>query len=246
MTALPEISIVSSAFRPKNWMHFYRSIGENAASFEMIFVGPNAPDFELPNNFRFIHSNVKPVQCFEIGIRESRADYVLYWADDYEFRTERPLDKLVSEFKTIGNPGVMISCRYMLNGTDQSGFAHRFFVGDANSPIMPACGFMLREYLTNLGGIDKNFTAIMWDCDLAMRYFESGGNVVLCDVFLNEDRSKSEGSRLCDEHWNIDRRLLESLWVSDGQIRRTRAKVVEPFEDKDILTVSQGPRGRWQ
>jgi len=40
--------------------------------------------------------------------------------------------------------------------------------------------------------------------------------------------------------------LLDSLWVKDGKVNFSRAKPVESFTDLNILTSSQGPRGRWR
>ena len=59
----PDISIIGTAARPENWLSLYRSLGSDDVSFEIVFVGPNEPDYELPSNFRFIKSNVKPMQC---------------------------------------------------------------------------------------------------------------------------------------------------------------------------------------
>ena len=47
----PKIGIVSSAHRPQNWMGLYKSIGQNELEFELVFVGPNPPDYELPKDF---------------------------------------------------------------------------------------------------------------------------------------------------------------------------------------------------
>jgi len=154
---IPGISIYGSAHRPQNWMDLYESIGDNDVSFEVVFVGPNEPDFELPSNFRFIRSYTKPTQCFEIASRNAAADLIMPIADDVEFRTKRPLDLLYTTYKSYSNDKLMISCRYMLNGEDLSHSAHRFFVGDSSSPIMPLCGLMSKKLYRDIGGIDKKF-----------------------------------------------------------------------------------------
>ena len=111
---------------------------------------------------------------------------------------------------------------------------------------MPLCGLMSRNLLMSMGGIDKNFIAIMWDLDIAMRVHALGGDVILSDVFLEEDKDKSAGSELCNEFWEHDRGLLESLWTKNGKIHFCRTKPVESFDDLNILKASQGPRGRWR
>ena len=241
----PEISIFAPAHRPQNWMDFYRSIGDNDISFEIIFVGPNEPDFELPSNFRFIKSYTKPTQCAEIASRNTRAELIMNVADDCEFRTKRPLDMLYNTYKSYNNDKLILSCRYMLNGEDRSCTDQRFFAGDNSSPIMPMFGFMSKKLYRDIGGIDRNFIAVMWDLDIAMRVLALGGEVILSDVYADELKSKSAGSNLCNEFWSHDRQLLESLWSVNRKTHFNRTKPVEPFSDYKILEESQGPRGRW-
>lgn len=243
---IPSISIYSSAHRPQNWMDLYESIGDNDVSFEIVFVGPNEPDLELPSNFRFIRSYTKPTQCFEIASRNTAADLIMPVADDLEFRTKQPLDLLYNTYKSYSNDKLILSCRYMLNGEDRSYIDHRFFVGDSSSPVMPLCGLMSKKLYRDIGGIDKNFIAVMWDLDIAMRVVALGGEVILSDVYFDELKSKSAGSNLCREFWQHDRTLVESLWSLNGEVHYNRARPVEPFSDLRILEVSQGPRGRWR
>ena len=131
----------------------------------------------------------------------------------------------------------------MLNGEDLSESAH--FDG-INSPIMPLAGLMSRNLLMNIGGYDKNFIAIQGELDIAMRVHALGGDVILSDVFLEEDKDKNAGSELCNEFWEHDRGLLKSLWTKNGKIHFCRTKPVESFDDLNILKASQGPRGRWR
>ena len=239
----PKISIFATAHRPNNWMDLYKSIGENDVEFELVFVGPNQPNYRLPNNFRFIRSLVKPTQCLEIALRNTNADLVIAMADDCMFKGSRPLDRLYETYKNYNNDKIIISCRYMLNGEDLSESAH--FDG-INSPIMPLAGLMSRNLLMNIGGYDKNFIAIQGELDIAMRVHALGGDVILSDVFLEEDLGKSAGSELCNEFWEHDRGLLLSLWTKNGKIHFCRTKPVESFDDLNILKASQGPRGRWR
>ncbi|MDE0758938.1 MAG: hypothetical protein OSB45_12325 [Pseudomonadales bacterium] len=239
----PKISIFASAHRPQNWMDLYKSIGENDVEFELVFVGPNQPDYRLPNNFRFIRSLVKPTQCLEIALRNTTADLVMNFADDCMFKGSRPLDRLYETYKNYNNDKIILSCKYMLDGEDQSECA---YFDDMSSPVMPLCGLMSRNLLMSMGGIDKNFIAIMWDLDIAMRVHALGGDVILSDVFLEEDKDKSAGSELCNEFWEHDRGLLKSLWTKNGKVHFCRTKPVESFDDLNILKASQGPRGRWR
>lgn len=99
----PEISLFGSAYRTHLWMDLYRSIGDNNISFEIVFAGPNEPDFELPSNFRFIKSYVKPIQCVEIASRNARGELIMLIADDCIFKTKTPLDILYNTYKSYNN-----------------------------------------------------------------------------------------------------------------------------------------------
>lgn len=253
------IGIVASAHRPQNWMDLYKSIGDNDIEFELVFVGPNHPDYELPRNFRFIRTDVKPTQCFEIAVRNTTADLVMHIADDCEFNTPQPLDRLYELYKSCNSDKLIVSSRMMTNGKDQSHFAHRFCADDGTIIVFPVCGLMSKKFYRDHGGIDKNFIAVMWDLDIAMRVYALGGRVVMSDVYINEDKGKSAGSDLCNEYWGHDRTLLENLWITNGKFllkenlwtnngkfHLNRKYAVESFSDVNILNASQGPRGRWR
>ncbi|MFH1309191.1 MAG: hypothetical protein ABIH85_00765 [Candidatus Omnitrophota bacterium] len=242
----PKIGICAPAHRPQYWMEFYKSLVKNDVEFEIVFVGPKAPDYELPKNFHFIKSFVKPTQCLEIAYRKSTADLVMNMADDCMFKTSRPLDKLYETYKAYKREDIILSCRYMVNGEDQSDEAARFIAGDMDSPIVPLCGLMSKNFLMTIGGVDRNFIGVMWDSDVAMRVHALGGEVILSDVYLEEDKNKNAGSFLCNEFWKYDRRVLESLWLKNGKIHFERAKEVESFSNINILMKSQGARGRWR
>lgn len=239
----PDISIYGSAYRPELWMRFYDSIGKNDISFEIIFAGPNEPTFTLPDNFKFIKTDVKPAQCVEIAARQTRADLIMDVADDTVFLQEHPLDMLYETYISYNNPKLMLSCRFAMNGNNLSRTWHKFVYKDMSSPTVPVSGLVSRQLYIDMGGIDKNFVAVMFPLDIAMRIYALGGDIVLSDVFINEIRG-SKG--VCQEFWNCDRPLLDRLWPNvnkDGPFNRTAP--VEPFLDKNILIESQGPKGRW-
>ena len=242
---IPKIGIVASAHRPQHWMNLYNSIGDNNIEYELVFVGPNPPDYELPKNFRFIRSFVKPAQCFEIAFRNTMADLVMPIADDCEFITPQPLDRLYDLYKSCNLDELIVSSRGMHGDMVWPQSFHCFYTNDDSTPVVALCGLMSKKLYRDIGGIDRNFISIMWDSDIAMRVHALGGRVVMSDVYINEDMSK--GSSLCTgEFFRHDRTLLESLWTTNGKVHFNRAKPVEPFSDMNILTASQGPRGRWR
>ena len=242
----PTISIISSAARPENWQGLYENIGENDVSCEFIFVGPNAPKWELPDNFTYIKSNVKPAQCFEIAARHANGKLLLWIADDSLYVTKRPLDKLYDYYQQHDNENVIVSSNYDL----PDGW-NRFFLGDPDSPTLALSGLMSKKLWRHLGGIDSRFIALCWAEDISMSVRSIGGDIILSDVYMDEEvekagRPRSRGSTLLRDHKSTDRKLLEELWVTDTTTHFNRSLPVDPFSDVDILTRSQDPQGRWR
>jgi len=237
-----DISIYGSAYRVEKWMALYQSIGTNKISFEIVFAGPREPTYPLPKNFKFIKTDVKPAQCLEIAARETQADLIMQLADDVCFQGSKPLDRLYAEFVAAKNSKLILSCRYMRAGVDVSQKEHRFFVTDQASPIMPLSGLMERQLYRGVGGIDRNFIAVFWDLDIAMRVYSIGGEVQLSAVYLNE---AEPGSGVCTECGEQDRSLVDRLWSVNGKCIFSRSQGVEPFSNYRILEESQGPKGRW-
>lgn len=249
METKPTVSVVSTAYRPQNWMNVYKSLNENKElDVDFIFVGPNAPNYQLPKNFRFIKSNVKPAQCLEIAYRQSKSDFTINVADDVIFKETNPLDKLYAKYLSLDSDKVIVSPRYQM---DDDLIDPRYLVldqADPTSPSMPVGSFMKRSLYESLGGIDKNFMAVMYDLDVALRVYAIGGCVVFADnVTAYEDRIvASAGGSLCVDYASIDKGYLHSIWQKNPDNSYSRLRAVERFSDENILRYSQGPRGRWR
>ena len=241
----PKISLFATAYRPQYWMNLYDTLRDNKISFEIVFVGPNEPSYPLPDNFYYIKSNVKPAQCIEIATRCSVGELIMQIADDIEFVTDHALDQLYDLYKTVNNELIMLSPRYLVNDVDLSELSTHFFYGDLSSPMLAVGMILSNSMYRSLGGIDKNFIAIHGESDIAMQLYALGGSVLLSDVYINEDKGKSQGSDLCNEAWKHDRKVLEDLWLGAGKLRGIRSRPFEPFTDERILEESQGPKGRW-
>jgi len=243
---IPTISVICSASRPENWMGLYESIGENDVSIELVFVGPNRPTYDLPDNFRFIQSNVKPAQCWEIASRSAIGEYIVYVTDDLIYLTDRPMDKLYEIHKTSGNPNLVVSSMYNF----PEGW-NRFFSGDMDSPLVALCWMVPAKLWRELGGIDRRFVAVCWDIDMTMRVVASGGEILTSDVYIDEkidmpNKPRSRGSTLYSDHLSSDRALLDSLWSTNGKAHYDRTLTFEPLFDKNLISRSQEPQGRWR
>jgi len=240
------ISIVSSTARPLLWLDFYKHLGTNKVDFEVIFVGPNEPDFQLPSNMRFIKSPVKPAQCVEIGTRAANGDYLLVTADDLFFQDPHPLDTLLEDFLSYENDKLMLSSGYAwYSPTAPEGYVklgpdfHKSPEIDGKHYILPVGFTIRRDYYRYLGGVDRRFIALYWDLDLCYRVIRDGGITALSRVTAVE---VVVAGVLCLEYQGIDmNQTLHGLWGDDF----IRKSPVEPFDDYNILTESQGPKGRW-
>ena len=241
----PEVTLFAAAARPHHWGELYNRIGKNEVPFEIVFVGPTSPSFDLPDNFRFIQSTVKPTQAFEIARRNAKAPLVMNISDDCNFVGEHPIDRLYAAYLSYHDENLILSCRYMIGNLDRRQ-DHLFFVKDPTSPVMPMHSFMSQKLYDKVGGVDRNFIAVMWDLDIAMRVYAIGGRVEVSDVSSNETKEKNSGINLCAEFWLPDRPLLERLWSVNGKTHFNQTQEFDPFDDENILTVTQGPKGRWR
>lgn len=241
-----EVSIIATAHRPKNWEVVYKSIVTDL-KFEVIFVGPKElpKNIDLPGNFRFIKSKVKPTQCVEIAIKEARGRFILLIADDLVFETKFALEELVSTWKTLNNVYSITSCKYKLHGVPQSETDLRFFAGDLTTPLLPIAALMLRSSVIEVGLIDSGFTGVFYDIDLVMRLYEKGGKLLVSEAYVDEKVGLRRGSTLCGDYWESDRKYLNSLWTIDGNVIENRIKSVAGFKEDEIKSKTQGPRGHW-
>ena len=241
----PVISLYGSAARPQYWINLYDTLGDNKIGFEIVFVGPNVPDFSLPDNFYYIKSNVKPAQCVEIAARNTAGLLIMQIADDIEFKTAKMLDILYGVYTSYNdNEKLIVSCRYMMDGIDASPTCHYYHSGKTDTPMISVAGLMSSKLYKAVGGVDRNFIAVCSDIDIIMRVHVYGGFVILSDVYVNEDRTHSSND-LYARYGVVDRVLLDSLWVIHNVVQPCRLRPFEPFSGERILEVSQGPKGRW-
>jgi hypothetical protein len=246
-----KLSIIATAHRPQNWLTFMDSLGKNDIDYEVIFVGPNKPVENMPSNFFYIYSLVKPAQCVEIAYRASSGNLILIASDDVEFVGEKPLDRLVLEYKKQSNYKVVISSKLMEDGKkfelDQHLFEYQNYKYYTSSHLLSGAGIISKKVIEEVGGFDKNFIAANFAIDLDLRIYSIGGKVFMSDVLINEKKStKGFRSNTQSEYAFHDSKLLYSLWDEDENKRLFRNKDVEPYTHENIKIMSQGPRGRWR
>lgn len=132
------------AIRPENWMIQYESIGKNDVSWEMVIVGPNPPDYILPDNYRYIQADVKPVQCHEAAFRLTKGEFAMLYCDDVLFLTSHPLDLLYETFQNpsdgLGNDKLFVSCRFSIDwGTTEEHAKAHFLDAEGRCTENPFC-----------------------------------------------------------------------------------------------------------
>ena len=248
------ISIFMAGARPKWWLRLYKSLIQNKCKFEIIIVGPNKPNFSLPNNFRYEHCSFKPTQAYSASSYLSKGELIGYSADDAVY-APLALDFIWQAYQKYGKKTILAQST-IENGKDVTS-EHHFFRHDTTTPRMAPMAFMNREWFWNLGGIDRNFICGQYEQDLVMRAYQDGGsvrNIRESKVFLkheethggiiNKIKYKLGKNSFRSGYWS-DRRYLEECWVKDGKISDKRLLPLHPFNYDNILTVPQGPQGRW-
>lgn len=233
----PDISLCASANRPHLWELFFNSLKDNKCNYEVVFVGDVRPERELPSNFKYFYSPVKPTQCWEAALRLSTGKYISITADDAEY-IPGSLDGMVEFMESQENIKTIGTFHTIENGTLIT-TDHKY----KNKPMAPFFVFN-REYYKYLGGADSRYVGGMFENDIIMRVYEDGGEVKICDksiVVLDHIKKHNATSKSCEWHWKYSFPLLDSMWENPDK----RKDALIPFSDKDILVSSQGEKGDW-
>lgn len=186
----PEISIIMPAIRRNRWLSFYRSLcSSTKRSFELIIVGPFAPEGELANvlNIKYIRDFGCPTRCANMGLLISEGDIFFGLMSDDAILQEGMLDKNIEMFLAMQTPRKknVISCCSLegINGTHKIKYGRDYYTINGinqasvtSSPYIPNDWLMMNgcvadlSYIKELGGWDSSFFgAAMASCDLAIR-----------------------------------------------------------------------------
>lgn len=228
-----QISVIGSGIRTDKWMRLYKSLAFTDVSFEIVFAGNVVPDFSLPENFRFFKTHVKPAQCVEIAARNASSEIVMAIADDMVF-SKFFLDKMLSEYYKRVSLYDYIYSNFEREGALLPTESKKFWPGIEGSPIMPMCITLATKAWNAIGGVDKNFIALFWDLDMALRLREHGGSALYCDSAIAREileyeeesrvrrliekisRKKTSKTSLFEEVGvDADRPMLDSFWTED-------------------------------
>lgn len=241
------ISLCAAALRPAQWQATYESLKNNNIAWELIYCGPNQPDFTLPSNFIYIKSNVKPAQAYQIAFNHAQGELIGWTADDCIYPANA-LDNMYNFYKSFNDNKIVAAFRTVEDGKDITE-VHRFRGRDNTSPRMAPFGIVNREIFNQLGGYDRDFVCGQSENDVVMRFLEIGGRVEVSNIPIYAEHQKahqSTGTFFRSNYYHKDREVLESCWVLDGVVQTKRLRPIKSFEEKDILTITQGEnKGHW-
>jgi len=227
-----DIAIWGASIRPHMWMSLYNQLKEtNKCSFKIFFCGHEKPNFELPQNFIYIYSDIRSAPpCAEIARRyamNEQSEFISQFVDDYEL-SDGVLDALIEEIKSYKGEGELVTgisfrptllsqhCRAPLC---PKGFLNSDkFAGndDGKKGIHIQLPTMKRKVATIWdGGIDKRFNHMQWVEELLLRLHVTGVSFRTCPNAVGaEDISKQgpNAMRMSRRGGKTDIRTLHSLW----------------------------------
>lgn len=242
----PLISICAAAHRIENWEKFYKSIISHIP-FEVVFVtnrkpGKGNPNIDLPDNFRWIYSTVKPAQCYEIAFRNATGK-LLIWTSDHALFSPYALDNAYKLYSSKNNYKTLIAFRNVEgdNNIQVETTNNHFF---HNHRVMPF-GMISKQFLKELGGYDKSFICGQSENDVVLRAYNSGAQMFVCDsaiVYSSYERHNKQFN-FRGPMYMYEKEIMNKLWVRNNKFNNERTVPFSPYSDKDILTISQGNAG---
>ncbi len=261
-----DISLFMSAARPKWWERMCESLRYTSCDWEIVAVGPNPPITNLPDNFRYIKSTLKPCQCYAAASYFCKGDVIGWTTDDAYYRRDA-IDNIMSAYSSHDR---FVICTQMTieNGKNVS-HEHHLFRNCKDTPAMAPMAFMSRELFWKTGGYERHFISGQAENSILMDAYALGGYIVnvpnsvvginheeVHGGFLNKIKYRLGKNSFRTGYFN-DRRYLEECWVKEGYgtynektlahgtVSLTRLLPHHPFNYDNILTVPQGPSGRW-
>lgn len=262
---IKNVNIFASAVRAKLFDSFFKSLEDTSVSYEVVFAGPLPPDgVGSFDNFTYLRTkNIKPAQCYEVARLYCTGEVVLWVADDCEFRNNI-VGEAFNYWKSLDNKKAILSIQtkeYYLTNNNVVGEnfcdmrLHSFFGGNPNTPRMAPIGMMSREYLEELGGIDRRYICGQWENDIVMRAYADGGTVAMFgdkEKYIDIDHIGKQRIVQPNASWKDfqtrpfargyihDRAVLEKSWtVGKKNVVFQRTDCFCPYDILDIRTKSQ-------
>jgi hypothetical protein len=265
---VPKISLIASSVRSQLYPAFFKSLEGTTVDYEVVFAGNKPIEFlnyinsqTFPGLKYITTGNIKPAQCYEIARRAARGELIHWTADDALYPND-VLGKAYRFWRSLNNPKAVLS---LLTGER---YSEKYFLTDLNvhrlngpsTPLMAPFALISREYLNSLGGFDRRYQCGQYENDVVMRVYQDGGvlapfteEAVIVDHFTGHGGVCTEegNKRPFASGYVNDRTVLMRTWLKKGvwlkeyNFKRSD-EGFEPYEDKDLLTKSQGDPGIWE
>ena len=100
-----KIFLIGPGIKTEFWLEFYDNVTKtNECEIDIILVGHRRPDFDLPDNFKFVYSSESPTVCAQIAYEKAyelakETDYIQNTPDDVLY-SENHFDKIIKAYKT--------------------------------------------------------------------------------------------------------------------------------------------------
>lgn len=253
------VSLFASSVRPQLYNSFFKSLKGTSVDYEVVFAGHSDVKPEA-DNFKYIKTGrIKPAQCYEIARRHCAKEVVVWVADDCEFLND-VIGKAHKYWKSQNNEKLILSLQTKetgygnINGTFFDMRNHSFIGFNKQTPLMAPLGMMSREFLEELGGLDRRYVCGQYENDIIMRAYQKGASV---EVFGDEHSyiwidhlKKSIKSGECTNEkgflkrpfatgYGTDRKVLENSWCRNEMFSvRTKhgVELVKSVSDTSLLS----------
>lgn len=256
----PKVSIIASSVRHHLWIEFMESLKENEIVPQVTFAG-SLDHYQTRyyvnkyTNLQYVHTHVKPAQCYQVAFLYSDFDSLILWAaDDCEFEPGL-IDKVVKFYQDLNNPKAIISIRTNENGKNYGTGVHTLLGWNVNTPLMAPLALVSQRYIAELGGFDRRFISGQWENDFCMRAYADGGTVIPFEdgptIVIEHDKKHGNSTKFWSAY-NHDRKVLEDTWVLGGYKKTTPyVKVTMPdgteipmfkiLDNRKVVSVAQQP-----
>ena len=243
MTENPKFSFIAPAIRDYYYEDFYNSIKSfNSVSFEIIFVGDKKPLRQMPDNFHYIETRVKPSQCFEIAARRAKGEFLVMTGDDMRYN-KGCFDNMIASCETLDMDKTFILFSHILPG------GRKEKLGGMKTPngqwLTSASHVMKRSVWLDMGGSDRRMGIGGMVHDIQKRLYSMGHKSFIAQNCFSTEIENSllmgGGSGLLRLHLRCrDRQVGEPLvfWTHVDGTEPKRIPSV-PFDNENILIKDQ-------
>jgi GT2 family glycosyltransferase len=239
-----KVSVIIYSKKPDLWSRICDAIGRaTQTSYEVIFVGPTPPSFSRPDMI-WIETKVKPVQCYEIGIRAAKGKFVC-WLKDNCLLKAGSVDAAIKMIRVIEDGRIIVVFKYLETYNSGVSWHDGNHESVLNDIVSAEFGIIPKSYFIRLGGFDNRFIESCAETDLCARATMDGAIVKICEDSNLDVRRENVDLLLRNNP--LDAEMLNMLWNRNDKNAKTcklKRLPVQCFqESKDFHTKSQGETG---